>query len=130
MAASDQWLLDTSILVDVLRGHKPSRDWIDSLPEQSCWVSVITAAELLAGCHNQTEQRRVERELELYTIAWLDEEVSQAALQMYRRFHLSHSVGFFDCLIAATAGKRGLQVATLNIKHFSPFSSVRAERPY
>ncbi|GEM_PF-5267288 len=26
MAASDEWLLDTSILVDVLRGYKPSRE--------------------------------------------------------------------------------------------------------
>lgn len=130
MAASDEWLLDTSILVDILGGYEPARDWIDTLPEHARWVSVITAAELLAGCHNQTEQRRVERELELYAMAWLDEEISQAALQMYRRFHLSHGAGFFDCLIAATSTKRGLVVATLNLKHFSAFPGVKAERPY
>ena len=44
------WLLDTSILVDLLRGSKPARDWIDSLSESVRLISVITAAELLAGC--------------------------------------------------------------------------------
>ncbi len=124
------WLLDTSILVDVLRGHRPALRWIDSLPQTSHFISVITAAELLAGCHNQAEQRAVERETALYQMLWLDEPVSQNALSLYRNFHLSHGTGFLDCLIAATAEKYSLQIATLNLKHFAPFPAVRSERPY
>jgi len=124
------WLLDTSIPVDVLRGYKPARDRVDSIPINARFVSVITAAELLAGCRNQTEQRAVERELALYAMLWLDEGASQAALEWYRRFHLSHDVGFLDCLIAATVVQRGLRLATLNLKHFAPLTNVQAERPY
>ncbi len=124
-----RWLLDTSILVDVLRGDKSARAWIDALPEDTCAISVITSAELLAGCRNRTEQRAVERELELYETLWVSEEISQVALEFYKRYHLSHSVGFLDCLIAATATTTGLNLATLNLKHF-PFPDLQAERPY
>lgn len=64
--AETKWLIDTSILVDVLRGNKLARVWIDALPEDTCAISVITSAELLAGCRTRTEQRAVERELERY----------------------------------------------------------------
>jgi len=43
---------------------------------------------------------------------------------------LSHNIGFLDCLIAATAIKNGLSLATLNLKHFAPFSDLQVEKPY
>ena len=128
--AETAWLLDTSILVDLLRGSASARRWIDTLDLSDRLISVITATELLAGCRNQREQRAVERELALYTTVWLDEAASQSALDLYRRFHLSHGTGFLDCLIAATATTHGLQVATLNLKHFAAFSAMQAEKPY
>ncbi len=128
--ADPTWLLDTSILIDILRGQVAARNWIDSLALPARVVSVITGAELLAGCRNQREQRAVERELNLYTVAWVDETISQAAFDLYKRFHLSHGVGFLDCLIAATAIRHGYRLATLDLKHFSALSSVQAERPY
>ncbi|MBM4087700.1 MAG: type II toxin-antitoxin system VapC family toxin [Planctomycetes bacterium] len=125
-----KWLLDTSILVDLLRGHQPARHWIDSIPGPDRFVSVATVAELIAGCHNSAEQRVVERETALYEILWLGERASQSALEFYKRFYLSHGVGFLDCLIAATALVDGCRVATLNLRHFGPFPGLQAERPY
>ena len=61
--AANNWLLDTSILVDLMRGSKSARDWIVSIPQDARAISVITAAELLAGCRNRAEQRALEREL-------------------------------------------------------------------
>lgn len=131
MGGSDAgWLLDTSILIDLLRGNVRARRWIDSLPILARIVSVITAAELLAGCRNQTEQRAVERELSSYALAWIDEDISRSALELYRRHHLSHGVGFLDCVIAATATVRSLRLATLNLKHFSPLPGITAEAPF
>jgi predicted nucleic acid-binding protein len=128
--ADTVWLLDTSILIDVLRGSTVARRWIDAQPVSVCAISVITAAELLAGCRNHREQRTVEREIASYQILWLDEDISRTAIDFYQRFHLSHGVGFFDCLIAATALNHDLKIATLNLRHFSPLPAVRAERPY
>jgi predicted nucleic acid-binding protein len=123
-----RWLIDTSILVDLLRGNKLARTWIDALPEDTFAISVITSAELLAGCRNRTEQRAVERELELYAVIGVSEEISQVALDFYKRYHLSHNVGFLDCLVAATATANGFALATLNLKHF-PFPDLEARRP-
>jgi predicted nucleic acid-binding protein len=128
--AETGWLLDTSILIDVLRGYKPARDWVNSIPEAVQFVSVVTAAELLSGCRNRAEQRSIERELALYQVIWLDEDTSRTALQFYQRFHLSHGVGFLDCLIAATTMMLGLRLMTLNLKHFASFPNLQVEKPY
>ena len=43
-----------------------------------------------------------------------------------RRYRLSHTgIGLGDYLIAATADVRGLQLATLNIRHFPMFKNLR-----
>ena len=128
--AETTWLLDTSILIDILRGQVIARNWVDALAVPARHVSVITSAELLAGCRNQREQRTVERELNLYDVVWIDESISQTALDFYKQFHLSHGVGFLDCLIAATAIRHGLRLATLNLKHFTMLPGLQAERPY
>ncbi len=124
------WLLDTTILVDLFRGDAAARSWVDTIPETERAISVVTAAELLAGCRNRIEQRAVEREIELYEIVWMSEDISQSALDFYKQFRLSHNVGFLDCVIAATAMINGLRLATLNLKHFAPFSGLEITRPY
>lgn len=128
--ADERWLLDTSVLVDLLRGEIRARTWIDTLDETACAISVVTAAELLAGCPNRREQRSVEREIEMYDMLWLDEMISARALELYKNFRLSHGVGFLDCLIAATALEHDLILATLNVKHFSSLPNLQTRRPY
>ena len=130
MATETRWLIETSIMVDLLRGVQSARVWIDSIPASDRSISVVTAAELLAGCRNRTEQRSVEREIAEYAIVWLTESISQSALSFYKKFHLSHNIGFLDCLIAATANQDGLRVATLNRKHYTPFADLVVARPY
>jgi len=123
-------LIETSVLVDFLRGYSPARSWIDSLPEGDAAISVVTAAELLAGCRNRREQKAVEDELAGYPTIWDSEATSQLALDWYRQFHLSDGVGFLDCLIGAAAYQHSLVLCTLNDKHFRPFPDIRIEQPY
>lgn len=123
-------LIETSIMVDMLRGYPPARNWVDSLPAGQAAVSFVTAAELLAGCRNRREQHVVEKELTAYTILWDSEVVSQLAWNWYREFHLSHGMGFLDCLIGATAHAGGLTLYTLNDRHFSPLPGLKTVRPY
>ncbi len=46
-------LVDTSILVDYLRGNQAARDWLNRFPSGELALSVVSAAELLAGCRDQ-----------------------------------------------------------------------------
>jgi predicted nucleic acid-binding protein len=91
---------------------------------------VISYFELLAGCRNRREQQIVAREMRMYRLLLLTERGSRTALSWYRRFSLSHGVGFLDTLIGATALHNGLVLATLNDKHFEPLAGLRVERPY
>jgi predicted nucleic acid-binding protein len=123
-------LIDTNILVDLLRGREEARQWIDQLPNEGRCISVVTAAELLAGARSAREQSLIEEELALYQILWLQEPISRLALEWYKRFHLRYGVGFLDCLIGATALFYELTLATLNERHFAPLPDLRVERPY
>jgi len=123
-------LVDTSILVDYLRGSETARDWLTGFAASELAISVITAAELVAGCRNRKEQRAVEKELAVYPMVWLSGPISATAWDWYREFHLSNGSGFLDCMIGASAYHNGLMVCSLNDKHFRPLPALRVERPY
>jgi predicted nucleic acid-binding protein len=124
------YLIETTVLVDLLRDHALAITWVNSLPPQRRWVSVVTYFELLAGCRNRREQRIVAREMRNYHLLFLTEDISRTALSWYTRFHLSHGIGFLDTLLGATAFHHDLKLATLNTKHFTPLSGVQVECPY
>jgi predicted nucleic acid-binding protein len=123
-------LVDTSILIDLLRGHEIAKTWVNSFSTGQLAISVITAAELIAGCQNKREQALVEKELTLYPLVYLSGPVSATALEWYRQFHLSHNIGFLDCLIGSSAYHNEMTVCTLNNKHFNPLPNLQVERPY
>jgi predicted nucleic acid-binding protein len=124
------YLIETTILVDLLRDYTQAITWVNSLPPQRRWVSVVTYFELLAGCRNRREQRIVTREMRNYHLLFLTEDISRTALSWYTRFRLSHGVGFLDTLLGATAFHQDLTLATLNTKHFAPLPGVQVECPY
>ncbi len=123
-------LLDTSIFIDYLRGNETAKAWFGNFSTNELAYSVITAAELLAGCRNRREQDIVEKELALYPMIHISGAISQTALEWYRQLHLRHGVGFLDCLIGASAHHYDLIICTLNDKHFRPFPDLKMERPY
>jgi predicted nucleic acid-binding protein len=123
-------LVDTSILVDFLRGSKIAENWLGGFASGELAISVVTAAELVAGCRNRREQNKVEKELALYPMLWISSGTSATAWEWYRQYHLSDGAGFLDCLIGASAYHHGVIVCTLNEKHFRPFPNTQVERPY
>lgn len=123
-------LVDTSIFIDYLRGNEAARTWLGGFSADELSYSVVTAAELFAGCRNNREQAAIEKELAFYLMIHISGVISQTALDWYREFHLSHGVGFLDCLIGATAYHYGFMICTLNDRHFRPLPDVKAERPY
>ncbi|MEE8301651.1 MAG: hypothetical protein V3S24_04355 [Candidatus Tectomicrobia bacterium] len=67
MPVSDR-LIETTILVDVLRGKEEAIAWVNSVSPRGRWVSAVTYFELLAGCRNRREQRAVGREMGTYRL--------------------------------------------------------------
>ena len=123
-------LIDTAILVDFLRGKSDALTWIHSLDVLHTALSVVTVAELIRGCRNKSELDSLNKELGRYTEYHFNAAISERALDWYQRFHLSHGVGYLDCLIAATAVEYESQVCTLSVKYFEPLPGVDVRKPY
>jgi len=124
------YLVDTTILIDFLRGNQAANAWLKHFAEDELALSVVTAAELVAGCRNRREQKQVEKELEQYPLILVSGAISASAWNWYRQYRLRDGVGFLDCLIGASAYHLGIPVCTLNDKHFRSLPGVKIERPY
>jgi predicted nucleic acid-binding protein len=116
-------LLDSSIVIDLLRGHRPALEYVRAL-DQLPVVSEITRAEVLRGV--QSGERRLTERL-LGTFGWLplDELVARRAGDLGRRWRASDRwLATADLVIAATALEHGLDLATLNVRHFPMFAGL------
>lgn len=120
-------VLDTTVLVDHLRGSSLAGEYIAALgAAPSC--SEVTRVETLRGLRSE-ERRRAQRLFALITWVPVDEEVARRAGELGRRWRRSHpGIGVPDLVIAATAELLKARLATQNLKHFPMFEGLRA--PY
>lgn len=119
--------LDTTVLIDHLRGSTPAGKYIGALgAPPSC--SEVSRAEVLQGARS-AERRRIERLFALITWIPVDENVSRRAGELGRCWRRSHpGIGVTDLLIAASAEVLEIPLATNNLKHFPMFEGLQA--PY
>lgn len=123
-------LLDTDILIGVLRGNPQAGRWLESLGDQRVGISVLTWMEILQGARDRQEQERLVAQLDDYHLVLLKASDSERALRWFEDYHLSHGAGIMDCLIGASALRLGKPFYTLNVKHFRVFPKVNVQKPY
>lgn len=110
----NQYLADTTVLVEVLRKNLMAKKFLEGLPE----ISSVTFVELIQGCHSKRDLAIAEKICEPLTQIRIDREVSDFAIELLRIYHLSHGLIFFDALIAATCILRKKILITENVKDF------------
>ncbi|HET6612932.1 MAG TPA: type II toxin-antitoxin system VapC family toxin [Kofleriaceae bacterium] len=121
--------VDTSVLIDVLRGSAEAAQILTDFRARGLLhSSVVVKAEILAGMRasEDASTRRL-----LSAIEWhgVDEKIAEEAGRLGRQWLPSHhSIDTADLLIAATAIVLKCPLLTLNIKHFPMFPGIRA--PY
>lgn len=121
-------LVDTAIVVDLLRGYPPAQFWYST--QQDLGVCRSVWLEVLEGVTNKRDQQNAVKLLQSFVlVTQLDEDV-EWAVQSLRKFKLSHNIDAFDCLIAATSDRLKLTLYTRNIKHFAPLLGKLAVKPY
>jgi predicted nucleic acid-binding protein len=124
-------LIDSSILIDHPRGRTEAKSFLLSLRASgNLQTSAVAAAEVLIGARDLREQREIDRLLADFHIEHIDPADCAVSLDLLRRHRLSAGVGWLDCLIAATAMRLGVPVATLNERHFSTIAGLTVNRPY
>ena len=122
-------LVDTSILIDYLRGHAGAGDLLER--ERAADVlhaSEITRIEVLAGMRPAEEDAT--RAL-LSTLVWhpVDADIAEEAGALGRQWLPSHhTIDSADLAIAATAVRTDARLLTRNVRHFPMFTDLQA--PY
>ena len=117
-------LLDSCVLVDLLRRNTQAEAAVTKLPERPS-VCAVSALELYAGARSQQDERKIEALLRLFRSAAIDASTFRAAGSFIRHYRASHELDIADALIAATAEHHGLKLATLNVKHFPMFAKLK-----
>ena len=115
-------LLDTNILIDVLRGEAAALAWLEQ--QQSPRISVITWIEVLVGCRDG-ESEAVQSWLEGFPRLPLDDASSRETVRLRQQ----HGLKVPDAIILATARCAQLTLATRNSRDF-PLTLGGVLHPY
>lgn len=122
-------LVDTSVLIDYLRGHRDAAELLEQERAAApLHASEITRLEILAGMRPAEEDGT--RSL-LSTLVWhpIDAEVAEEASALGRQWLPSHhAIDGADLAIAATAIRTGSRLLTRNVRHFPMITDLHA--PY
>jgi predicted nucleic acid-binding protein len=125
------YLLDTDVAIDLLRGHPPAMAWeaaLDAADELA--MSGYTAIELVDGCANKLDTRRVLAFIDPFRLVWPLPADSARGFAYWPELRLTHGVSVGDVLIAETAKGLGVPLHTFNRRHFVEIPDLDLREPY
>ena len=125
-------LLDTTVLVDVIRKEETALDYVDSTRKAggALRLSIVTKMELIIGCRDKAEVQKTEKLVADYDVLDVTPLISRKAYELIVRFSKSHGMAIPDAFIAATALVENAVLVTSNVRHFSMIDGLRLEKPY
>ena len=130
MSARERWLIDTSVLIDHLRGVRSATQvLIDGRKhDHELWSSVVTRTEIITGMRANEKQATYDL-FDLLRWQEVSEEIADRAGELAMQYHRSHShMDLADYILAATAAELDAQLLTLNVRHFPMFPDL--SKPY
>jgi predicted nucleic acid-binding protein len=123
------YLLDTDILIDIQRGHAPSIAWFGTL-QQLPYIPGLVLMELVQGANNKRQVQQVLKLVAPLPIVWPTSQDCDRALSNFAKYHVSHSLGLLDALIASCAVGLSATLYTFNTKHYRVVPNLIVEQPY
>jgi tRNA(fMet)-specific endonuclease VapC len=127
-----QYLLDTNIVIFLLRNKYRMADKIAFVGLSHCFISEITLAELKIGAEKSNDPAHArmlvdtfEKTITVLPITKVLNIFASEKVRLERSGTPMHDN--FDVLIAATAIHYNLVIVTNNVKHFILFSGVMIE---
>lgn len=129
MAIRKKCLVDTSVIIALLRKNEQAKEALDSIRQNDAFVCDITALEILAGCSSVEKRDLAERALEVYGQLTNSEAISIKAMQLMKRYCIRKPeqppLFLPDCLIAAYALYYDLELLTFNKKDFAYIHGIK-----
>jgi predicted nucleic acid-binding protein len=117
-AGDDSMLIDTDVLIWVLRGNERAAAAVDNCPSPA--ISVVTYMELIQGARDKNEMKVIKRFLAdtgLRTLP-LTENIGHRASIYMEEYVLSDGLSMADALVAATAIEASEPLLSGNDKHY------------
>jgi predicted nucleic acid-binding protein len=129
-------LIDTSVLIAGEKANMPLEKLHGSVRAEDCFISSVTASELLVGVHRAINpvvrtRRSVRTEASLVYFGILPIAISTARVRARIAAELSARgtpIGQNDLWIAASAVTHGLAISTLNVREFQRVPGLTVER--
>ena len=119
-------LIDSTVLIDVLRGHPDARTFLADAHRSASLVSITPVrTEVLGGVRDEMVRGTFAL---LRTIDWVevDVELADVAAAFMRKYRAAHAgIGAVDYLLAAAAVQVGGMVATSNVRDFPMFPGLQ-----
>jgi len=123
-------LVDTNILVDLLRSYQPSLEWKETLGDSIIGISSIVWLEVIQGAQDKRSRNTASTFLSQFEVVYITEADQKWAMKQVFQYKLSHNVDLTDALIAAPAHRLQLPLYTRNTKHFLPLLGDGVQQPY
>lgn len=123
-------LVDTDVLIDILRGMPAAQTWLASISTMTFAIPGVVAMELVMGCRNQVDLRRVQRFLSTFSVVWTEPHEFAEAYDLLAVHRLTSNLSIPDCLIAAMALARSVPLYSFNVRHFRIVSGLDVQEPY
>lgn len=112
-------VVDTDVLIDAARNVSEAVACLEQVEQNaSLAISAVTEMELVIGCRNKAELRTLDKFLARFQVLHLNERVSETAVDLLRRYRLSHGLLIADALIAATALSSGIPFVSKNERDY------------
>jgi hypothetical protein len=110
----NMYLSDTTVVVDFFRGNENATKFLKQFPE----ISIVSVAEVIQGAHDARELGVITRACDVLHQERIDSEITILAVNLLKKYNLSHGLLFLDALIAATCILRKNILVTQNLKDF------------
>ncbi len=123
-----EYLIDTNILIYHTKGSQIITDFIGHLIAQQAFnISILTKIEFLGwDKHSPEGFEKCQKLIQLANVFHLDEDVANKAIKIRRK----RNIKLADAVIAATAIKHNLRVATKNVDDFGNIEGLEVINPF
>ena len=118
------YLLDTCILIDFLRGEQSVYDLLVNNEKMKLSMSTVTMMELMIGAFNKQEVKYIQKAFKNIDVIYFDEEISKLAEDLVIEYSKSHNLQIDDAIIAATSILRKIELITYDISDFKFIPSI------
>jgi len=117
-----QIICDTDVMIDFLdpyrARHTSTDEILEHISRDNIILSAITIMELIEGAGNKEHLLNIRKRLRDYSVAFMNHEITESAIDLLLQYHLSHGLELADSIIAATCLYSDLELFTYNTKDY------------